>query len=66
MHSFHFLARLYFRFGRFRRSRIELLGELQVFSCEFVSLVAKFVCASMICFAVGDCCNGVSMRLMIV
>jgi len=66
MHSFHFLACTCFRFGRLRRCRIELLGALQVFPREFVILIAEFVCASMICFAMGDCCDGVSVGCQIV
>jgi hypothetical protein len=43
-----------------------MLGELQVFPRDFVILIAKFVSASMICFAVGNCRDGVRVRFMIV
>jgi hypothetical protein len=66
MHSFHFLVCPCFRFGRFIRCRIELLGVLQVFPREFVSLNAEFVWASMICFAMGDCGGGVGVGCQIV
>jgi hypothetical protein len=59
MHSFHFLACPCFRFGGVSRCHIELLGVLQGFPREFVS-------GSMICFAMGDCCDGVSVGCKIV
>ena len=66
MHIFHFLACPCFRFGKFSRCRIDLRGVLHLFSIKFVILIAEFVCASMICFAVGDCCNSVSVGCKIV
>ena len=55
-----------FRFGRLSRCRIELLGVLQGIPRELVSLLAEFVSGSMICFAVGDCCDGVGVGCQIV
>ena len=55
-----------FRFGRLSRCRIELLGVLQGFPRELVSLLAEFVSGSMICFAVGDSCDGVGVGCQIV
>jgi hypothetical protein len=66
MRSFYFLAFPCFRFGRFSRCCIELLGVLQGIPRELVSLLAEFVRGSMICFAVGDCCDGVGVGCQIV
>jgi hypothetical protein len=66
MRSFYFLAFPCFRFGRLSRCCIELLGVLQGILRELVSLLAEFVRGSMICFAVGDCCDVVSVGCQIV
>jgi hypothetical protein len=66
MHSFHFFACRCFRFGGVSRCHIELLGVLQSFPRKFVSLIAQFVSGSMICFAMSDCCDGVSVGCEIV
>jgi hypothetical protein len=66
MHSFHFLACPCFRFGGVSRCRIELLGVLQGIPRKFVSLIAQLVIGSMICFAMGDCCDVVRVRCKIV
>jgi hypothetical protein len=66
MHRFYFFTCSYFRFVGLRRRGIELLGLLQRFSREFVSMLAKFVRASMICLAMGNCCGGVGVRCQIV
>jgi hypothetical protein len=63
MRSFCFLAFLCFRVGRLSRCCIELLGVLQGIPRELVSLLAEFVSGSMICFAVGDCCDGVGVEM---
>jgi hypothetical protein len=39
---------------------------LQGIPRELVSLLAEFVSGSMICFAVGDCCDGVGVGCQIV
>jgi len=66
MRSFCFLAFPCFRVGRLSRCCIELLGVLQGIPRELVSLLAEFVCGSMICFAVGDCCDVVGVGCQIV
>jgi hypothetical protein len=66
MRNLHVLAGRCFRFGRLSRFRIELLGVLEGIPRVLVSLLAEFVSGSMICFAVGDCCDGVGVRCQIV
>ena len=66
MHSFYFLAFPCFRFGRLSRCCLQLLGVLQGIPRVLVSLLAEFVGGLMICFAVGDCSDGVGVRCHIV
>jgi hypothetical protein len=66
MSSFHMLVFPSFRLGRLYHCRDQLRGEFEFFARMFLILIAEFVRASMIGFAVGDCRDVVCVGCQVV